>query len=387
LIASANLVFVPQRRRICFVTGTRAEFGLMRGVLRNIQKSKRLKLQIVVTGMHLDRRHGRSLARVGDEGWNVDAVVPWQGRRQAVATGHAIAALARVFARLKPDVILAVGDRVEGLAAATAGHLCGLAVAHVHGGDRALGQVDDSLRHAITKLSHVHFAATGQSATRLLKLGEDPWRIHQVGSPGIDGIARDAASPRQVAAQFPGLRPRQFALLVLHPLDADENLEFKRADTVLRAVAAAGVGRIVIIYPNNDPGSGGIIRRWRAATADKEAIVRRDVSRPIFLALLRDAAMLVGNSSSGVIEAASFATSVIDVGNRQRGRQRCQDVRHVPYQRSAILAAARAIWNGGRPRRGRCRNPYQGLATARKITRILQNLTIDPRLLKKLIAY
>jgi len=359
----------------------------MRSVLAAIQKSNRLKLQIVVTGMHLDRRHGRSLGRVAGEGWRVDAVVPWNGGSPAAATGRAIAALAGVFARLKPDVILVVGDRVEGLAAATAGHLCGLAVAHVHGGDRALGQVDDSLRHAITKLAHVHFAATRQSAARILKLGEDPWRIHLVGSPGIDGIARDAASPRQVATEFPGLRPRQFALLVLHPLDADENLEFKRADTVLRAVAAAGVGRIVIIYPNNDPGSGGIIRRWTEAAAEKQAIVRRDVSRPIFLALLRDAAMLVGNSSSGIIEAASFATPVIDVGNRQLGRQRCQDVRHVPYRRSAILAAARAIWNGGQPRRGRCRNPYQGRATAQKITGILQNLSIDPRLLRKLIIY
>jgi UDP-hydrolysing UDP-N-acetyl-D-glucosamine 2-epimerase len=374
-------------RRICFVTGSRAEFGLMRTVLRAIGASPRLKLQIVATGMHLDARRGRTIERVFSEGWHVDAVVPWNNSSRAVATGSAIAALARTFAALKPDIVLVVGDRVEAFAAASAAHLSDIAVAHVHGGDRALGQMDDALRHAITKLAHVHFPATAQSAERILKMGEDRRRVHRVGSPGIDRIVHLAASSAEIAATFPGIAPRKFALILLHPVDADDALEFQRAQSVWRGVAAAGLPRSVIVYPNNDPGSGGIIRCWKKLAGDERFILRPDIPRPLFLGLLRDAALLVGNSSSGIIEAASFRTPVIDVGPRQHGRQRCEDVRNVPYRQSRIAAAAREIWNGGRPRRGKCRNVYGGDGAGEKIAAILAGLSLDPRLLRKIIAY
>src|SRR5207248_3907783 len=165
------------RRRVCFVTGTRAEFGLMQGVLRDIRSSPRLRLQLVVTGMHLDDAHGRTINLIRKEGWKIDATIPWKpaGADRAMLahqTGAATTRLATTFAKLDADIVLVTGDRVEALAAATAAHLSGRIVAHVHGGDRALGQVDDSLRHAITKLAHVHFPATRQSAHRLQRVGE-----------------------------------------------------------------------------------------------------------------------------------------------------------------------------------------------------------------------
>lgn len=358
----------------------------MQSVLAAIRASRRLRLQIIVTGMHLDPRHGRTIDRMAVEGWHVDAVAPWRPGSRAAATGHAIAALAREFERLKPDVVLVVGDRVEAFAAAAAAHLCDIAVAHVHGGDRALGQMDDALRHAVSKLAHVHFPATLHSAQRLVKMGEDRRRIHRVGSPGIDGIRRSAAPPPQIRAQFPELA-RSFALLVLHPIEANESAEFRRARVVLAALADLSLEQIVIIHPNNDPGAGGIIRCWRKLARGKRFVVRRDVPRSVFLGLLRDATMLVGNSSSGIIEAASFRTPVIDVGPRQLGRQRCEDVRNVPYRQSAISAAARRILNNGRPRRGKCANPYGGGNTGAKIASILARLSIDQRLLRKIISY
>jgi GDP/UDP-N,N'-diacetylbacillosamine 2-epimerase (hydrolysing) len=370
-------------RRICFVTGTRAEFGLMRPVLQAIRADKRLRLQIIVTGMHLAPRHGQTLKSIRSEGWRIDAVVGWPNSSRAVATGKVVAALAERFARLKPDIVLIVGDRVEAFAAAAAGHLCDIPVAHIHGGDRALGQMDDSLRHAVTKLAHVHFPATKQSASRIASLGEDDGRIHVVGSPGIDGIQKEAGS----IGQFAGLRPRRFALVALHPVDADEVLEFRRAKMVLRSLMHVGVDRIVIIYPNNDPGAAGIIRCWRTLARGQRFIVLKNAARPLFLALLRDAAMMVGNSSSGIIEAASFRTPVIDIGPRQLGRQRCKDVRNVPYRQSSIAAAARTIWNRGWPRRGKHRNPYGGDGTGKRITGVLKRLKIDHALMRKLISY
>src|SRR4051812_49055680 len=210
-----------ERTRVCFVTGTRAEFGLMRSVLDAVRAHPRLKLQLIVTGMHLHARHGRSIDDIRNDGWKIDATIPWRAgfsaSAQAKATGVAMAALAAAFERLKSDIVLVTGDRIEAFAAAAAGHLSHRVVAHVHGGDRAPGQVDDSLRHAITKLAHVHFPATRASEDRIIRLGEDSWRILRVGSPGIDGIADAAAARKDVATAFPKLEKGKFALVVLHP--------------------------------------------------------------------------------------------------------------------------------------------------------------------------
>src|SRR5205823_3026318 len=158
-----------QPRTICFVTGTRADFGLMQSTLRAIAAHPNLRLQIIATGMHLDPAHGRTIDQIGRDGFKVDATVPWKPAGSnltllAQETGAATALLAAAYAKLNSDIILVVGDRVEAFAAATAAHLSGKILAHVHGGDRAQGQVDDTLRHAITKLAHIHFPATKQSA-------------------------------------------------------------------------------------------------------------------------------------------------------------------------------------------------------------------------------
>ena len=359
-------------RSICFVTGTRAEYGLMRSTLAAVRDHPGLRLQIVVTGMHLSARHGRTVNTIRDDGWTVDATVPWSGADLAAQTGRATAGLAAAFKRLSTDVVLVVGDRVEAFAAATAGHLSGRVVAHVHGGDRALGQVDDALRHAITKLAHVHFPATPASAARLLKLGEDRWRVHRVGSPGIDGIVAAA----EVVTDLPRHR---FALVVLHPTDVDEAVEERRAAMLLAAVRAAGLAAVVV-YPNNDPGHRGIVRCWERLGGD---MIYRDVRRPRFLGLMRDAAVLVGNSSSGIIEAASFGTPVVDVGPRQRGREHDDNVAHVAWSRAAITAAIAAMSGRRFPRR----NPYGGRGTGRRIAGVLGRVPLDARLRRKLIAY
>src|SRR6185312_13481038 len=322
-------------RNICFVTGTRAEFGLMRPVLRGLRDHPKLSLQLIATGMHLDPAHGSGVQAIEQDGWTIDRVVPWEAGsgcdRSTTArnTGLATTGLAKAFSELSPDVVLVTGDRVEALAAATAAHLCGCVVAHIHGGDRAAGQADDCLRHAISKLSHIHFPATRQSAQRLFKLGEDKWRIHLAGSPGLDGITSDAAPSEEVEAAVGPLKARRYALVVLHPVDADQKLESERARMLLDAVSEIPFEQILMVYPNNDPGCGGIIRVWDELARQARPVLppwgkdgrfrlERDLPRPIFLGLMRDAAVLIGNSSSGIIEAASFRTPVLDVGPRQK---------------------------------------------------------------------
>ena len=379
-------------KNVCFVTGTRAEFGLMKPVLRAIESESRLRLQLIATGMHLDPAHGDGVATIQSAGFKIDQIVPWEagsGRdRQTTArnTGKAIASLADAIGTLEAEVVLVVGDRVEAFAAATAAHLSGHAVAHVHGGDRAAGQVDDALRHAVSKLAHVHFPATRESADRLRKLGEDAWRIHCFGSPGIDGIAAEAASPAEVSRFAGKISKGRFALLALHPVDADDDVEAGRAAALLRAASSMPYEQIVVIYPNNDPGAGGIMRIWDELN-DPRCIRHRDLPRSIYLGLLRDAAVLAGNSSSGIIEAASFGTPVVDIGPRQAGRERGGNVASVSYALPAITRELKRLWNNGRPKRFKSDNIYGRRQTGRKIARILSQLTIDDRLLGKLIRY
>lgn len=364
----------------------------MRSVLEAVHDHSALRLQIVATGMHLDRRHGRSIDVIREQGWQVDATVDWPAATRnrpasiAKSTGLAMAGLADAIASLKSDIVMVVGDRVEAFAAAGAAHIAGCVVAHVHGGDRALGQIDDSLRHAITKLSHVHFAATRESARRIRRLGEDDWRIVVAGSPGIDGITDAAAAYEQMLLQFPTLRRRRFALLVMHPTEADDSAERRRAEQALAAVLAGGIERVCIVYPNNDPGSRGIIAAWEGVRDDR-VIIRRDVPRPLFLALMRDAAVMVGNSSSGIIEAASFGTPVIDIGPRQLGRQRSGNVRQVADAPAEIEQAVRSVWNDGRPARWRGKNVYGQGGAGRIIADHLAGLAINDDLRRKIIAY
>ena len=382
-------------RRICFVTGTRAEFGLMRSTLEAIEGHPSLKLQIVCTGMHLDPTHGRSIDTVKSEGWTVDAEVPWEASgagagatpgATAARTGRAVAAMAETLEELEADVVLVVGDRVEAFAAAAAGHISQRVVAHVHGGDRALGQVDDALRHSISKLAHLHFPATEQSAERLRRMGEDPWRVFRVGSPGVDNI-RAAAAKAGKSQVLVGLKKRRFALLVLHPTDGDADAERGRAEMVAGAAEDVGFDRVVVVYPNNDPGSDGIIRCCGSLAGREKFVVRRDVPRAAFLGLMRDAAVLVGNSSSGIIEAASFGTPVVDVGPRQRGRERSANVVNVPFSRAAVRRALSDAWNGGSPRRFTGTNVYGGGGAGRRIAGVLSRVAVNDRLLRKLIAY
>ncbi len=378
-------------RKVCFVTGTRAEFGLMQNTLRAIQSHAGLRLQLIVTGMHLDPARGQTISEIRTDGWKIDATVPWKDAGDNLAelawqTGEATAHLAAAFSSLNPDIVLVVGDRVEAFAAATAAHLSGRIVAHVHGGDRALGQVDDSLRHAITKLSHLHFPATKRSAERIAKLGEDKWRIHQVGSPGNDGIFKDALGWKAHQALTLAQHRRRYALIIVHPTEPHDEVEYRRAQMLIQSCIETGFPEIIVVEPNNDPGSAGIVRAIKQ-TKYPPVSSYQNLIREAFLGLLREAAVLIGNSSSGIIEAASFGTPVIDVGPRQSGRERGANVLTVPFKRSALNSALKKIWNTGRPRRFPRRNIYGAGDTSKKIAKVLASVPLNEKLQRKLIAY
>ncbi|RJP33170.1 MAG: hypothetical protein C4547_12670 [Phycisphaerales bacterium] len=437
--------------RIAVVTGTRAEYGLLRPVMRAIAQRRELQLGVIATGMHLLKKFGLTVRQIETDRWPILARVRMQKGDddpldQARGLSRGVAGIAEALQAWDDHVVLVLGDRIEALAGALAGTATGRIVAHIHGGDVAPGDFDDPQRHAITKLAHVHFAATKTAARRITRMGEEPWRVHVVGAPGLDDLVELAMCLRAASRRAPdsrssitlpastgsstrtqdaaaslgpvgsslaeagtsspfarqsrgapprGLKPRgspgsadSFALVIQHAYGRSRVVERRVAAMVLDAVAAGGLRRVVV-YPNSDRGHTGVIDAIEAHAQRSPAgsvEVHRSMPRDAFLRALIGARLVIGNSSCGIIEAASAGTPSVNVGDRQRGREkagRCViDADESPVAiRRAIAAALRL-----RPRPGRTTVYGDGRAGTR-IAEILASLTSDEALRQKRMSY
>ncbi|MFQ5490978.1 MAG: UDP-N-acetylglucosamine 2-epimerase [Phycisphaerae bacterium] len=377
-----------QRRRVAVVTGTRAEYGLLCSTMGAIHRHPALELQTVVTGMHLVRKFGYTADKVAADGWHIDTRVPMQTGRdsradQALGLARGIEGMARFFERAKTDLVVVLGDRIEATAGALAAVTTGRFCAHLHGGDVAIGDVDEGLRHAVTKLAHLHFAATDQSARRIARLGERPDTVFTVGAPGLDRIRELLGGANKVSKS-----DTPSALVVQHPCGRSVEQERRVMAALLRAVAGAGLSATVI-YPNSDPGHTGIIQAIGAGKKKKAGRSLRSVrslERDEYLRTLAKAHVLVGNSSSGIIEAASAGTPAVNIGSRQQGRQRSgayvvDSGETCPRIRAAIAKAITL-----RPKMG-AKTCYGQGRTGEKIARILARVRLDETLRRKRITY
>ncbi len=374
-------------RRVAVVTGTRAEYGSLCSPMRAIAEHPRLRLQLVVTGMHLLKRFGHTVDQIVADGWRIAARIPMQRGDddpldQAAGLARGVEGLARFFEQARSDIVVVLGDRIEALAGALAAVTTGRCVAHIHGGDVAAGDFDESLRHAITRLAHLHLAATRRSARRIVRMGEQPWRVHLVGAPGLDR-ARELLqqTPRPPA-------PTGQTLVVQHAYGRPAEVERRTALMILDALAAAGLRRIVL-YPNTDRGHRGVLRaieQHRRRWGPQQVEVHRSLPRDDYLRLLIRCDLLIGNSSSGIIEAPLLGVPSIDVGTRQAGREPGgRSVLRVPERPRAIrdaIARARRM----RPRRGG-RSVYGDGRAGQRIADVLARVSLTPELLRKQITY
>lgn len=357
------------RRHVIYVTGTRADFNLLLPTLRVIQNHPKLCLSVVATGMHVDRRFGPKLGVLKAAGIEPAAVVPWpvteDPRELAEVTGTVTARLARTYRYLAADAILVLGDRVEAFAAASAAHLGRWPLAHIHGGDRAEGQVDDALRHAITQLAHLHLAASPDAVERIIRLGQRPDTVHLVGAPGVEHILSEASPSPEVLTEFP--QARESALVLLHPTSPEQTLEARRAKEIYHGLLSSGfnANQIILLQPNNDPGHEGIRRAWEST----KSVRLGNLPRGMFLGLLKECRVLVGNSSAGIIEAGSFSTPVINIGPRQAGRTAPEIVISIPYGEHGLRQTVQAIVAAPRPRKSV--NPYYRRGTSLRIAELL----------------
>ena len=329
-------------KKIAYLTGARADFGLMSPVLKALQKDKDFDLKLFITGMHLMPAFGLTAKNVESEFLNtvrVKAVFSLNDKKSiGQFIGELMPRLFKEFARYRPNLVLVLGDRIEMLCAAVAATYLGLPIAHIHGGDKTT-TVDDVIRQAITKLAHLHFVATKDSASRVRKMGEDSKKIFVVGAPAIDVIKKAWLPSREKICSVLKLDPRQkFVLVTQHSVSEDVKGSKRQMKNVLGAVKEIGLP-VVVIYPNVDPGAFAIIKEIEKERKNPLFRIFKNLTHKNFLSLEKEAAVWVGNSSAGIIESTSFGTPVVNIGKRQFGRPHGTNVLDVDYNKKEIVRA------------------------------------------------
>lgn len=375
-------------RRICVVTGGRADYGLLYWVMRDIAADPALALQLIVTGAHLEPRFGETVKVIEADGFRIDARVPLglyddspEGVGRSMAA--ALAGVGEAIGRLQPDLLLVLGDRYEILAAVSAALVHALPVAHIAGGDITRGAIDDAARHAVTKLSHVHLATHEAAARRLRQMGEEAWRVHVVGSPGLDHLRRTPLLDQPALEAALG-RPlgRRNLLVTFHPVTLAGEGGLDQVHALLAALdETAGDATVWITGVNADAGRAAIATAL-AGWADRRPDTHlSDSLGPLrYLSLMKIADAVIGNSSSGLYEAPAFGTPTVDVGDRQAGRPAAATVIHAEPDAAAIAVAIRRALAAPR---GDGDTPYGDGRSAARIVEVLKGLPVRPALLAK----
>lgn len=340
---------MSEARRICVVTGTRAEYGLLSGLMREIAADPALTLQVVATGMHLSPEFGSTYHQIEADGFAIDAKVEMLlSSDSAVGIGKSmglgVMGFAEALDRLRPDVMVVLGDRFEILAAVQAALVARVPVAHIHGGETTEGAFDESIRHAISKMAHWHFVAAEPYRRRVVQMGEAPQRVFNFGAPGLDQIAKLDWLDREALRASLDLPDRTPLFLVTyHPVTLDDRPPEQAIQQLLRALEAFPEAGIVFTYPNADTGGRALIDavdRFVAAHPDR-ALAFASLGARRYLSLMRLADAVIGNSSSGLIETPFLKVATVNIGDRQRGRLKASSVIDAEETSDDIVRAIR----------------------------------------------
>lgn len=377
--------------RALIVTGTRADFGLWKPVLAEIQRRPAdvLRAQLLVTGMHLDPRFGSTIDEVRASGTEIVAEIPCtpdgdSRTDMVVSLADVIRDMAPILRDATPDWLLLLGDRGEQLAAGLVAMHQGVAVAHVHGGERSLGAVDDTIRDMISRIAHVHCAAEPSAADRLERLGEASWRIHVTGAPGLDDLSAGDTPSRAAVRRALGVGDGPYAVVLYHPETVGVTDPVATLSAVLHAVRESDLNAVALL-PNSDAG-GRSIRDALMSRAHELTAVFASLPREEYMALLSGAEVLVGNSSSGLIEAPHLRLPVVNVGDRQRGRLQGDNVVNVTGDKVAIRRGISAATSPSFRSGLSGTSPYGTGHAAIRIVDALLAHPIDSRLLIKEVA-
>lgn len=376
------------KRRIGVVTTSRADYSHLYWPLRELEALPDMELGLFVVGPHLSPQFGSTISEIERDGFAIKARIECllssdTDTGMAKTIGVAVVSLADALTAWRPDLLLLIADRYEMLAPASVAVALRVPIAHIEGGEVSQGAIDDQVRNALTKLAHVHFTSTELARQRVIAMGEEPWRVHRAGAPSLDHLRRSKLLDRKTLEERLGLTIGAPTVLVAwHPVTILRNTNAE-ADALFTALGRVA-GQLLFVYPNSDAGSHELIERARAlakARIDTHIFVNLDAVT--YWSLLGQVDAMVGNSSSGIMEAASFALPVVNVGMRQQGRERAGNVIDVAAEADAIVGAIdRALspeFRGGV--RGMV-NPYGDGTAATTIANVLRNVSIDGLLIK-----
>lgn len=378
------------KRRVLGITAIRSEYFLQQSILRAIVDHPELDLQLIVTGAHLSPLHGYTVKQIEADGFPIVARIEnliYSDRDAARLKGAAsqLQVLTHLVDELRPDWLLVPADREESMTLALCGTYMNIATAHYGAGDRVVGNADDMIRHAVSRLSHLLLTTHEQARERLIKAGEEEWRVHNVGHAGIDRLrTTEELTTAELAAAL-GVKniDDQFAVIIQHPLTSEIDNAGPQMRETLSAALDLGL-QTFISYPNSDPGSNQIIDVIEAHRQNPRISVFRNIPDREFVNLLRRATVLLGNSSLGLLEAPYLKLPVVNVGRRQSERHHSSNVFFVPPEREAIVRQIRAIIENGI---GECENPFGDGHTGERVAELLATTKIDEKLLNKDLSY
>ena len=376
-------------RRVAVVTTSRADYSHLYWVLRDLETHPAIELKLVATGAHLAREFGSAVTEIEADGFRIDERVECllssdTDVGMAKTIGVATLGLAEALGRLRPDLLLLIADRYEMLAPASVALALRIPIAHIEGGEVSEGAIDDAVRNALTKMSHLHFTPTENARRRVLAMGEEPWRVHRAGAPSLDHLVRNTMIDRAALGQELGVRLADDAVVVAyHPVTLSRDT-LSEADAMFGAMERLS-GQILFCFPNADAGSRELIRRAEGfceARADAQLFVNLHPLR--YWSLLHQANTMLGNSSSGIMESPSLELPCVNVGIRQRGRERAANIIDTAADPEAIVAAVeRARSAEFRRSLSGMVNPYGDGTAAKKIVETIASTDLGERLLIK----
>ncbi|WP_127836707.1 UDP-N-acetylglucosamine 2-epimerase [Clostridium prolinivorans] len=382
-------------RKILVVTGTRSEYGLLYWTMKRIQEDEDLKLQLIVTGNHLCPQYGYTVEQIKKDGFKIDEEIDMlisSKNKSAIvkSMGLELIQMAQAFDRLKPDILLILGDRYETFIAATCAMMMNVPIAHMNGGESTEGAIDEQIRHAITKMAHIHFAGAEYYKERIIKMGEEEWRVFNVGQSGVENIMRmNLLEKSDLEKELNVNLDKLTFLITYHPVTLEvENTE-EQIDNLLKAIQKFDANYI-FTYPNADFGSKIIIDKINEFVKNqRNAYIFYSLGQKKYLSLLKNSDLVIGNSSSGIIETPIFKKPVINIGNRQKGRLRCGNVIDCNYSTTDIQNAINTALYDDKFKKNLdyVNNIFGDGTTSIKIVDILKNMKLDKGFLQKKLTF
>jgi len=377
-------------KKITIITATRAEYGLLQPLIQKVQEDTSLELQLIVTGAHLSRSFGQTYKEIEKE-FAIDAKIPLDLEENtpisnALAMAKLQSELTQTLDKLNPDILVILGDRYEMLTAATVAMMLHIPIAHIHGGEVTEGAQDDAIRHAITKLSHLHFTATEVYKQRVIQMGEEPWRVTNVGALGVESIKKLQLLSQEAFEESIGVKLKAKNLLITyHPQTLATLSPQEQFNELLQALESFDDTLLIFTKANADAG-GKVINEMIDDFVSKHAnaIAFTSLGQLRYFSALKYVDGVVGNSSSGILEVPSFKKPTINIGERQKGRLHADSIINTPIQKDAIIKAIKNIYTSNTQQKLKsCCNPYESENTSKTIVNILKNTDINTLLKKK----